>query len=180
MNPGRFSSVMAAALLFILLPAAVSFASFGFSFGGSDLGKSGLDFTNGYDVNTVTTVSGRVVSLPRTGEKEQVFLEIRVGAERINLGLGPGAYWEKHGIQLRLGDEVAAKGSRAQGQDGKTYLITQKLTNKTTGTRAVLRTDSGAPMGAMANRPGGFMGNQGGSMMRDGGMMRGGGGMMRR
>ena len=180
MNPGRCSSVMIVVILLILLPAAASFASFGFSFGGNDLGKSGLDFTNGYDVNTVTSVSGRVASLPRTGEKEQVFLEIKVGGDSISLGLGPKAYWEQQGIQLRLDDEVTAKGSKAQGKDGKTYLITQKLANKTTGAQTVLRTDSGAPLGAMANRPGGFMGNRGGSMMRDGGMMRGGGGMMRR
>jgi hypothetical protein len=179
MNPGRFSSVMIVAIFLNLLPAATSFASFGFSFGGNDLGKSGLDFTNGYDVNTVTTVSGRVASLPRTGEKEQVFLELKVGGETINLGLGPKTYWDKHGIQLRLDDNVTAKGSKAQGKDGKTYLITQKLTNKTSGAHAVLRTDGGSPLGTMANRPNGFMGNQGGTMMRNGGMMRGGGMMGR-
>jgi hypothetical protein len=180
MKPGRFSSVMTWVILLNHLLVATAFAGFGF--GGNDLGKSGLDFAKGYDVNTVTTVSGRVASPPQTGEKEQIFVEIKVGGETINLSLGPKSFWEKQGFRLRLNDDVTAKGAKAEGKDGKTYLITQKLINKTTSAQVVLRNDKGSPswLGTMSNRPDGSMGNQGGGIMRDGGMMRGGGGMMRR
>lgn len=159
-----------------------SFAAFGFSFGGDGTGKSGLDFNKAYDVNTVTTISGRVVSLPRIVEQEHTTVEVNTGRETITLTLGPKSFWENQKIPLRLNDQISAKGSKAQGKDGKTYLITQKLTNQTNGSQLVLRNDKGASAwsgwgagGGMSDRPGGGMGMGNGG----GGMMRGGGGMMR-
>lgn len=84
------------------------------------------------------------------------------------------------GIAINVNDEVTAKGSLAQGQDGKSYLMAQKLTDKTRGSRVELRDEkgiglwSGRGMGEMRlNRTERSMGFRGG-------MMRGGGGMMRR
>lgn len=60
MKPGRFFSIAAVSMLLNSLPSGAAFAAFGF--GSSDTEKSGLDFSRGYDVNTVTTLSGRAVA----------------------------------------------------------------------------------------------------------------------
>ena len=177
MTRDRFSPIVTMAIVLNCLLIGTAFAGFGF--GGDDLGKSGLDFNKGYDVNTVMTVSGRVVSSPRTDEKEHVFVDIKAGDETISLSLGPKTFWEKKEIPLHPNDDIAAKGSKAQGKDGRTYLMVQKLTNRITGAQTVVRNERGGPAwsgrnGMMSNGPGGGM------MGPGGGMMRGGGGMMRR
>ncbi|QEM68066.1 DNA-binding protein [Geobacter sp. FeAm09] len=165
----RFFSVVTLAIVLNGLLTGPAFAGFGF---GSDAaGKSGLDFARGYDVNTVTTVTGRVVSSPQAGEKEHIFVDVKAGGEIISLNLGPKSFWEKKEIPLHPNDDITAKGSKAQGKDGKTYLMVQKLTNKTTGSQTALRNDQGRAA---------WSGWNSGGMMQGGGMMRGGGGMMRR
>ena len=170
-----------------------------FSFGGGDLGKSGLDLNQGYDVNTVSTVSGRVTALPSSGDAAGAAITIKSGDETVYLYVGPGPYWSKNGIAVRVNDEVTAKGSKAVGKDGKTYLLTQSLFNRTTNGHMNMRNDRGMPgwsgaeirndrpSGAgggpgAAERPGGGMMRSGGGVMRSGGgvMRGGGGGMMRR
>lgn len=175
-NDRFFSIVMLAIIMYCLL-IGPAFAGFGFSFGGDEAGKSGLDFTKGYDVNTVTTVTGHVASSPQTGEKEHVFVEVKAGSETISLNLGPKSFWQNKEIPLHPNDNITAKGSKAQGKDGKTYLMVQKLTNKTTGSQVALRNDQGKAAWSGWNS-GGMM--QGGGMTQGGGMMRGGGGGMMR
>ena len=183
MTVGRLSTILILAVLFnclVLSPASAGF----FGFGSSEKGKSGLDFSRGYDVNTVATVSGRVTSLPGQAENEHYVIQVETGSESVNVSVGPGSFWEKKGVPVRLNDEISAKGSRAQGQDGKTYLLTQKLVNRTTGSQVELRSERGEPVWSGRNAGVGQMRSsegqrfQGGGFMRGGGMM-GGGGMRR-
>lgn len=182
----RFSSILILAVLancLILGPASAGF----FGFGSDDKGKSGLDFSRGYDLNTVGTVSGRVTAAPRLAENEHYVIEIYDGSGSVNVSVGPGSFWEKKGIPVRLNDEISAKGARAQGQDGKAYLLTQKLVNRTTGSQLELRSEKGEPV--WSGRSAAGVGQmrlhegqrfQGGGFMRGGGGMMGSGGMMRR
>lgn len=116
-----------------------------------------------------------------------MIIEIKSGYQTLNICVGPKSYWEKQGIAISLNDDLSVKGSKAQGQDGKSYVLAQKLMNKTTGAQVDLRNDKGEPVLSGRNTSGtrmestGSMRDQGGGMMRSGGgMMRGGGGMMRR
>jgi hypothetical protein len=178
MTKDRLFSIL---LLAIILNCLLTISAFaGFGFGGDDMGKSGLDFSKGYDVNTVSTVAGRVMSSPQFGEKEHVFVEVKAGGETLRLNLGPKSFWENKGIPLHPKDDITVKGSKAQGKDGKTYLMVQKLTNKTTGSQVALRNDRGGPAWSGVNEEGMKSNSPGGGMMQGGGMMRGGGGMMRR
>lgn len=179
----RLVNITIAALLLNALWLGSAFASF-LGFGSDQGGKSGLDFGRGYDLNTVGIVTGRVSSLPQQVENEQYIFEVRTGSEAVNVSVGPGWFWQKNGIPLKVNDEVSAKGARAQGQDGKIYLLTQKLVNKTTGASLELRGESGEPVWSGKRSAGAGMRSQGmqrfqgGGFMRGGGMM--GGGMMRR
>lgn len=176
MTTGRFCTIMTRAIMLNCLLIGAVFVGAGF---GDDAGKSGLDFNQGYDINTVTTVSGRVASLPHEDHGDNYVFEIKNGAASINICLGPGSFWEKKEMPVRLNDDITAKGSKAQGQDGKLYLLTQKLVNKTTGIQLELRNDKGEPawsgrgMNVMRpERPAGMERQPGGAMMRGGGMMR--------
>jgi hypothetical protein len=169
-----FSSIVTLTVVLNCLLSAPVFAGFGF--GSSDVGKSGLDFSKGYDANTVTTVSGRVASSPQSGEKEHIFVDVKAGSETISLNLGPKSFWEKKEIPLHPNDEIVVKGSKAQGKDGKTYLMVQKLTNKTTGSQVALRNEQGGAAWSGWNT-GGMM--QGGGMTQGGSIMRSGGGVMK-
>jgi hypothetical protein len=180
MTMGRFPSILTWAILFNCLLVGVASASF-FGFGADEKGKSGLDFNRGYDVNTVATVSGRVTALPHQGDRDQYVIEVKSGTESVTVSVGPGAFWEKKGIPIQLNDEISAKGSKAQGQDGKSYLLTQKLMNRTTGGQLELRSEKGEPV--WSGHGAGRLGQNrslGGQGFRGGGMMRGGGGGMMR
>ncbi len=179
----RFSLILIFAVLLNCQLLGQASAGF-FGFGSEDKGKSGLDFSKGYDLNTVGTFSGRVTASPRLAENEQYIIEIESGSETVNLSVGPDSFWEKKGIPVKVNDEVTAKGARAQGRDGKTYLLTQKLVNRSTGKQLEIRSDRGEPAWSGRSAAGaaqmrGGIGFQGGGFMRGGGMM-GGGGMMRR
>lgn len=175
---------MPAAVNCLLVSPALAF----FGFGNNETGEASLDLNRGYDINTVTTVSGMVVSSPQTVGDGQVIVGIQSGSGIINLSVGPREYWSKNGIQLHTNDTINAKGSRTQGKDGKTYVLVQRLDNRATGTQIVLRNDKGEPVWSAtriksmksdnATRGNGGMG--GGMMQSGGGMMRSGGGMMRR
>lgn len=171
MKPGHLFLLVALVLAVGQLPPATAFA-------GDDGGKSGLDFDRGYDVNTVATVTGRVVSVPEAGGGERAFVELRSGNETVHLFVGPGRHWERNGIPLRVDDEISARGAKAQGKDGRIYLLARTLENRTTGRQIDLRNErgeaawNGAIMRPMhPERPSGGQRHQGG-MMRGGGMMR--------
>ncbi len=176
----RPSPLLILALLFPAVLAVHSPVEAGWWFGQeSQQEKSGLDFNRGYDVNTVTTVAGTAVSLPHAVDKGPMMIEMKSGSDGVILCVGPKSFWEAKGIPVRLNDELSAKGSRAQGEDGRTYLMVQTLTNKSSGAQVELRNDKGVPAwsgrNAGSGRSGGGMRYQGGGMMRGGG----GGGMRR-
>lgn len=167
--------------LLIVLTITACCLPTGRAFAGDAGGKSGLDLDRGYDVNTVATISGRVIATPHATDREIVVVEISSGTETIHLSVGLSTYWEKHGIQLHLNDDITAKGAKAQGKDGKIYLLVRKLENRTTGSLVELRNEqgeaawNGAHMSHTMNERA-----SGGQRHQGGGMMRGGGGMMRR
>lgn len=156
-----------------------AFAGF-FGFGSDDKGKSGLDFNRGYDINTVATISGRVSSLPHEGDRGQLFLEVKSEAGPVEVNLGPASFWDKKGIPVHLNDELSVKGSKAQGQDGKAYILTQKIVNRSSGAQIDVRKERGDPIWAGTGASSMGQGRPaGGFMFQGGGMIRGGGGMMR-
>ena len=178
MSGGRLLITLIAVLLLNGSLLGNAYAGF-LGFGSDTHGESGLDFSRGYDVNTVGVVTGRVTSLPHQVENEQYLFEVKSASGPVSVSVGPGSYWNRQGIPLHLNDEITAKGSLAQGRDGKEYLLTQKLVNKTTGAVVQLRSESGSPawsgqMGGGFRSMGG--GGFGGGFMRGGGMM---GGMRR-
>lgn len=141
------------ALAFLCL-GQVTHANAGWGFGhGWGWRKGGLNLDHGYDVNTVVSITGRVVALVVKDERH-VFAELRTSDETMHLVLGPQWYWNERGIAIRPNDVIAAWGSKAIDVDGAIYILCQKVINQTTGAEIALRGDGGKPVWAGGGRHG--------------------------
>lgn len=134
-----------------------------------------MNLESGYDVNTVTTVTGQILSIQSGVDRPNLQLEIDDGGTRMMVFLGPKRYWVDQGVPLTVGDTVVVRGSKAQGQDGVIYILAQEITETSQGLAVILRDASGHP-----NWAGGRMGNSkragGGGAGSRGGSGHGGGG----
>ena len=117
--------------------------------------QSGLDLETGYDANTVTTQSGRIVSVHTGDDRRNAQLELESGGTRTVVILGPQRYWAEHGIALKPGDNLTVRGSKAQGADGVVYILAQKITDTSQQTAVTLRNESGRPAWAGGGMGGG-------------------------
>ena len=135
----------ALALCLVLLAVVPAHAFWPFSGGGGD-GGSGLDLNKGYDVNTVTTVRGKVISVNGEEGGGPVLIEIRTSSGTVLIVAGPRWFWNENGIPVQVADEITAHGSLSEGKDGRRYLLAQKLANQRTGAEVILRGDDGVPV----------------------------------
>ena len=76
----------------------------------------------------------------------------------------PATLLAEQGMPLKKGDKVAARGSKAQGQDGVIYILAQKITEIDQGVAVVLRDEFGHPnwAGGVGGRGRGRSGGRGG------------------
>ncbi len=131
----------------IAFPCSVSA---GWLFGdGNDRDKSGLDNESGYDINTVVTVNGRISEI-KTDESSDPHgparIVIQADEESITLILGPKSFWQEKGIPVKKDDEITARGSKAQGQNGKIYIFVQSLSDYSSETSIIIRNNNGKPV----------------------------------
>lgn len=138
-------------LLCSVWPAA---AQAGWWFGKSSAWEqSGLDLEQGYDQNTVVTVTGTVVSLDEGADSDPVLAVIKTAGEPLSLVLGPRSFWQEQGLPLSPGDQISVRGSKAQGRDGVVYLLVQSFTRSGDGEETALRSRSGHPVWSGGHRP---------------------------
>ncbi len=137
------------------------------------LERSGIIYPEGYDINTVGEVSGKVYQLyiPETGPVRFLLLSKK---ESYTVLLSPRWYWEDLKVKLSDGDEVTVIGSKSLGKDGNLYIIAQELKISVTGKSIVLRNRKGMPEWSGAGQGFGGM-NKGKDQFKSGGGMRGGG-----
>ena len=153
----RFRSLfflIAAAIVVVMLQRPAE-AFWGFGSGGEG-GTSGLDLVQGYDRNTVVTSTGRVAAAPDSSA-DPVTIELVAGSERFVVVLGPRWYLQDDHLDWKAGDVVTVRGSKAQGKDGRSYLLAQWVSSPSVG-QLLLRNETGRPVWA-----GGFRGGQQGA-----------------
>lgn len=116
---------------------------------------SGLDVAAGYDVNTVTTIRGTVITPPvKADQGEHTQMTITNGQGNATVLLGPWSYWEKQALTVSRDQEITVTGSCAQGKDGSVYLFAQRIDNKTSGASVTLRSETGSPFWSRGNASG--------------------------
>ncbi len=143
MKSGRFFiSVILFVVTCIFLPER-SLALWGF---GETESKSGLNLDQGYDLNMVATVKGKVVSIDASKGSGPVVIVLRQGADVFHAIAAPPWFWSDRGIAIKPNDEIAVVGAKAQGRDGTMYVISSKISNLTTGDSVLLRNETGRPV----------------------------------
>jgi len=138
----RFLILIAAAAL-LLVWAGAADAFWGFGDAGESEG-SGLDLETGYDRNTVVKISGPVAVPPRPLVGGLIAVDLNLPDQRIVVVLGPAWYLQDDNLDWKIGDRVTVQGSLAQGKDGKTYLLTQRVSTPA-GATIDLRGENGSP-----------------------------------
>ncbi|MHB9097850.1 MAG: hypothetical protein ACYC5X_08510 [Syntrophales bacterium] len=161
----RFYTLIAtAALLFVLGGTADAFWGFGDSKGPD---KSGLDLEQGYDRNTVVKISGPVAVPPRQLAGGLIAFDLNLPGEQVVVVLGPAWYLQDDNLDWKIGDKVTVQGSLAQGKDGRTYLLSQRISTPG-GTTIELRGENGRPSWSGGFRGGQQSGGSGGQVQRGG------------
>jgi len=152
----RYVTILTICMLLLMYGTAHAFLGFGSTQTGT---TSGLDLVQGYDRNTVTTLTGRVMaSLDRAADP--VVLELATAKGTVVVVLGPSWYLQSDALDWKVGTSVTVRGSLAQGKDGRTYLLAQWVESPGGGS-LVLRSANGRPGwagGSRGNRQGGMGG----------------------
>jgi hypothetical protein len=136
-------------ILIIMFAALCLWSRQASAFWGSDSTEtiSGLNVAGGFDVNTITTVSGTVTMLPeRKGQEQHTVMTVVAPQGSVTVVLGPWWYWEKQTITLVRNQDISVTGSLAQGKDGALYLFAQRLENNSSGETVTLRSETGKPL----------------------------------
>lgn len=128
----------------------------------------GILFPEGFDLNTVGELHGKVGPLTRPS-RGPVRFQLDTGRDSYTVLTTPGWYWNDLKIELPEGTEVAVRGSKTVGTDGKLYMVAQELRVVADGRVVTLRDRTGTALWAGSRGSG-----QGGGRMRMGGMGAGG------
>ena len=130
-----------------LMVAANSFAEQGADWKGSGGWGMGGQYTRLYDVKTVETISGEILSVdkfnPQKGMSAGIHLKVKTDKETISVHLGPVWYMEKQDVKLSPKDKIEVKGSRITF-NGKPAIIAAEV--KKGDEILTLRDANGVPM----------------------------------
>ncbi|MEI6208492.1 MAG: hypothetical protein WCP20_17075 [Desulfuromonadales bacterium] len=122
-----------------------------FWWGDSTNSASGLNVAAGFDVNTITTVTGTVMTPPeRKGQDQLTVMSVTTSQGIVTVVLGPWDFWEKQNSTFAKNQDIAITGSLAQGKDGALYIFAQRIENRSNGETVTLRTESGKPLWSRA------------------------------
>jgi len=126
----RTSRIIAAAALLLTVVASVAFAGQRQCWKGSGGWGSGGSYGRLYDVKTVETVAGEVVSIdritPRKGMNYGIHLMLKTDNETIPVHLGPSWFIEHLDKPIAAGSQVEVTGSRITF-DGKPAIIASQV-----------------------------------------------------
>ncbi len=153
--------ILIAAAILLVLPGGTADAFWGFGDPGQQ-DKSGLDLERGYDRNTVVKISGPVAVPPRPVAGGLMAVDLNHQGEQIVVVLGPAWYLQDDNLDWKIGEQVTVRGSLAQGKDGRTYLLSQRISTSG-GATIELRGETGNPSwsgGFRGGQPGGGSGGQ--------------------
>jgi hypothetical protein len=112
-------------------------------------------------------ISGPVAVPPRPLAGGLIAVDLNLPDQRIVVVLGPAWYLQDDNLDWKIGDRVTVQGSLAQGKDGKTYLLTQRVSTPA-GATIDLRGENGSPSWTGGQRGGEAGAGAGGKVQRGG------------
>jgi len=139
--------VMVIVSVLFLMIATNSFAQQGMKWRGSGGWGMGAQYNRMYDVKTVESIGGEIVSVdtlrPEKGMSYGVHLTVKTDKETISVHLGPSWYIENQDVKLSPKDKIEVKGSRITFE-GKPAIIAAEV--KKGDEILTLRDANGIPM----------------------------------
>jgi len=126
------------------------------------LEESGIRYPDGFDVNTVGEVYGKVSGFSQP-EQGPARFNLITNKETYIVITSPKWYWNDLDGKIRDGDKVGVTGSKALGKDGNLYVIAQEVKIPLSGKLLVFRGKDGGPLwrgpgGTSGGGSGGFGG----------------------
>lgn len=106
------------------------------------LEKSGIRYPDGFDLNTVGELRGKVHNIVRP-EKGPVIFDIVTSKDSYTIIASPSWFWDDLNTKISEGDDIRVIGSRAVGKDGKLYVVAQELYVGGSSQPIVLRDENG-------------------------------------
>jgi len=138
--------VVIVSVLFLMI-ATNSFAQQGMKWRGSGGWGMGAQYNRMYDVKTVESISGEIISVdtitPQKGMSHGVHLTVKTDKETISVHLGPSWYIENQDVKLSPKDKIEVIGSRITFE-GKPAIIAAEV--KKGDEILTLRDANGIPM----------------------------------
>jgi hypothetical protein len=145
----KIAATLAITIVLGLFLVTDSYAQQGMKWKGSGGWGAGSQYGRMYDVKTVETISGEVVSVdkiePTKGMYYGIHLVVKTAKESISVHLGPGWYIENQDVKIEPKDKVEIKGSRVTF-DGKPAIIAAEI--KKGNDILKLRDENGFPVWA--------------------------------
>jgi len=143
----HFRVIIAAIVIMGLFSAVESSARQGMKWKGSGGWATGSPYNQMYDLKTVETLTGEVVSVdkvtPMKGMSYGVHLTLKTDKETVSVHLGPGWYIENQDIRIEPKDRVDVTGSRIT-YEGKPAILAAEI--KKGEETLKLRDEGGVPV----------------------------------
>lgn len=109
------------------------------------LEESGIRYPDGFDVNTVGEINGKVSGFSQPDQGPGRF-NLLTKKETYTVITSPKWYWNDLDGKIRDGDEVTVTGSKTLGKDGNLYIIAQEIKVPSSGKLLVFRGKDGGPL----------------------------------
>jgi hypothetical protein len=122
------------------------------------LENSGIRYPEGFDVNTVGEVKGKVQNLIRP-EKGPVIFDLLTASETYKVIAAPSWFIDDLKIRVVEGDEIKIVGSKAVGKDSNLYIVARDIYTAGSSKPVSIRDSSGE---AQWRSPSGSTGSRGG------------------
>ena len=107
--------------------------------------ESGIRYPDGFDINTVGEINGKVSGFSQPDQGPARF-NLITKKETYAVITSPKWYWNDLDGKIRDGDEVTVTGSKALGKDGNLYIIAQEIKIPSSGKLLVFRGKDGGPL----------------------------------
>lgn len=107
--------------------------------------ESGIRYPDGFDVNTVGEINGKVSGFSQPDQGPARF-NLLTKKEAYTVITSPKWYWNDLDGKIRDGDEVTVTGSKTLGKDGNLYIIAQEIKIPSSGKLLVFRGKDGGPL----------------------------------
>ena len=119
--------------------------------------RYGSHYGRMYDINTVETIAGKVVSvnniIATRGRSGGVHLRVKTGNETVEVHLGPSWYLQRQNFRIKQNETIEVRGSRVSFEGEPTIIAARVKKEDATLT---LRNENGFPMWSGWRRQGRF------------------------